>query len=84
MSPADSGMYSASSAKSVDWDTRDSSLTNIETAVSRDSTLGSAPPSQQVVEEEEDVDTEGTLEGEEEDEEALTDLKNLIQPQAEV
>ena len=83
MSPADSGMYSASSAKSVDWDTRDSSLTNIETAVSRDSTLGSAPPSQQVVEEEEDVDTEGTLEGEEEDEEALTDLKNLIQPQPE-
>ena len=76
-------MYSASSAKSVDWDTRDSSLTNIETAVSRDSTLGSAPPSQQVVEEEEDVDTEGTLEGEEEDEEALTDLKNLIQPQPE-
>ena len=58
MSPTDSGMYSASSAKSVDWDTR--TLTD--------------PPTENVIltvetpSETEEEDTEGTLEGDEEEE----------------
>ena len=80
VSPADSGMYSASSAKSVDWDTRDASLDRTPSLVQsqQDST----------VVEEEDVDTEGTLEEEEEEERVgvvlVTDKKTLIGSQPEL
>ena len=77
VSPADSGMYSASSAKSVDWDTRDASLDRTPSLVQsqQDST----------VVEEEDVDTEGTLEEEERVGVVLvTDKKTLIGSQPEL
>ena len=71
VSPTDSGMYSASSAKSVDWDTR--TLTDPPTD---NVTLTVETPS-----ETEEEDTEGTLEGEEEEGEEET---TVVVPDKEV
>lgn len=75
MSPADSGMYScsASSAKSVDWDTRDASLTSIDPAIAAQDSPGRAEKVEE--EEEESNSTEGTLEGEEDEEKSSDDVE---------